>query len=335
MGVDMPGVDIAGAGLEPPVVVVLVNWNGGRHTVECLESLVAIDYGNARVVVCDNASADDSAERVHAWAVNRCGGLLDLDRAGAETHRAPAPWLTWVRTGANLGFAGGCNVGLRFALAQGAAYAWLLNNDTVVEPDALRHLVRRMAGDPGVGACGSTLRQYHDRSMVQAMGGAYFQRWSGFAFEIGRGRRLPAAADLPPAGDVEARLSYVTAASMLVSRAYLETVGLMAEDYFLYFEEVDWAVRAGSRFRLGYAPRSVVYHKEGATMGSGDAPRRSLAAEFYALRARLLFTRRHYPYALPTVYLGTLALIARRLQQGDWSKAWLLSRVALGKRTLP
>lgn len=328
--------------------VVILNWNGWRDTLECLESVFRTDHPDFRVVVCDNDSSDGSLERIAAWA----GGELDApatpagpmrdpslppvprpiryaeyDRAVAERGGDPAldPPLTLVRTGGNLGFAGGNNVGLRYALARGFDYVWVLNNDTVVRPDALRRMVEEARRDPGAGIVGSTLVYYHAPDTVQAWGGAAYNRWLALGWHLGK----DAPADAPvDAGAVRARLAYVTGASMLVSRAFLEEVGLMNEEYFLYFEEVDWASRARGRFRMGYAPGSVVYHKEGGSIGSGERDAvKSWTADYHFVRNRILFTRRFNPVALPTVYLALVVAALRRARRGEWDRVRMVARL--------
>jgi GT2 family glycosyltransferase len=108
-------------------------------------------------------------------------------------------------------------------------------------------------------------------------------------------------------------------------------VGLLCEDYFLYFEEIDWAVRGRGRLRLGYAPGSIGYHKEGATIGR---PGRSASADIMALRNRLRFTRKRYPWALPVVWLGFLGVVVNRIRRGqsDRIAAILSIMFGLGRR---
>jgi hypothetical protein len=217
--------------------------------------------------------------------------------------------LILVRTGANLGFAGGNNVGMRYALGRGdSEYVWLLNNDTVVERDALAHLVRRMEEDHRVGICGSTLPFYDRPSLLWARGGAVLCPWIPYARCIdyeapasGRFRRE----------DVERRMRYVAGASMLVSRPFLKEVGLLCEEYFLYYEEADWAARSRGRYSLGYAPESIVYHKAGAStalLEGGPGGNRQIKR--YVRRNVMLYTRKHHPFALPTVWLSLLLLRA-------------------------
>ncbi|MBJ6751447.1 glycosyltransferase family 2 protein [Geomonas anaerohicana] len=310
------------------VSIIVVNWNGWRDTLECLESLLRLDYPDFAVVVCDNGSSDDSLQRIADWAVQQGVSIARYRRAEAEAGGDPAerPWLTLIETGANLGFAGGNNVGLRYALARQDAFCWLLNNDTVVEPDALTHLVAAMRQDPAVGICGSTIRLHHDRDRIQALGGGYYHRFLGLPWHYGRFSRWSAAQ--PLTARAKRRMNYVEGASMLVSRRFLLEVGLLCEDYFLYFEEADWAIRGRGRFTLGYAPESMVYHKVGASIGTSSNPaQKSFTCDFYNIRNRIRFARRYHPLTIPTVYLVLLAEAALRALCGRWDRAGMILRL--------
>ncbi|MDG4594381.1 MAG: glycosyltransferase family 2 protein [Candidatus Contendobacter sp.] len=338
----------------PRVYIILVNWNGWTDTIECLESVFRQDYPNYRVVVCDNASRDGSLGHLEAWAsgrvpyvpprdsplrhlttpaLNKPLDFLVQDRASAEQGGVGTdPALLLVDGGGNLGFAGGNNVGMRYALAQGDAdYVWLLNNDTVVDPDCLTRMVRRLRDHPGPATCGSRILFYADPDMVQALGGGRFNRWTAISSQS-LGRFLPADQPVDTVA-IERQLSYIVGCSWLLPRAYLDDVGLMDERYFLYYEEVDWVLRAGSRYALCYADDARVYHKEGSSTGTPTGVRpSSLLSDFYIFRNKLWITRRHFPLGLPSVYLATLIQAGRRAVRGQWDKAWLILKILLGKK---
>ena len=329
--------------------ILLVNWNGWADTLECLESVMRMEGVSPCVIVCDNGSRDDSAERIRAWAEGSLDICVPLESplrrylhkpltkpiAWAEYERQEAeiggdlsadPQLVLIRTGANLGFAGGNNVGLRYALARDDfEYVWLLNNDTVVEPRALASLVSRMSSSPTAGMCGSTLLRYHEPQRVDACGGGYYCKWIGLPWHIGRTWR---ADRLPDPGHAERWMNYVVGASLLVSRQFLKEIGLMCEEYFLYFEETDWAIRSSGSYSLAYAPDSVVYHKIGASIGTCTDPReKSYLCDYYSVRNRIYFTRKHYPYALVTIYAVLLLAIVVRLIFGQGKRAVMIARL--------
>src|SRR5690606_39008408 len=163
---------------------------------------------------------------------------------------------------------------------------WMLNPDTVVRPEALGALVQTLEKKSEVGICGSTILNYRAPDTVQVLGGAAFNKWLALPRHIGAGQR---ADEHVSAEAVAEQMAYVYGASMLVRRCFLTQVGLLNEDRFLYFDELDWAMRAKGRFGLAYAPSSVVYHREGGNLGAGTA--KSWTSDFYFLRNRIRVTR--------------------------------------------
>ncbi|HLL82910.1 MAG TPA: glycosyltransferase family 2 protein [Longimicrobium sp.] len=324
------------------VCVVVVTWNGWRDTIECLESLFRSRGVEFQVLVCDNDSADGSLDHVRAWAEGRLEVVVDpahplrghsfppipkpvryasmsrdeAERGGGADADAP---LVLVQTGANRGFAGGCNVGIRFALSRGThRYVWLLNNDTVVDPDALRALVDAAEADPRAGMIGSTLLFYDEPETVQALGLAAYNEWLALPRHV----RTPQGVEAVQGGAG----GYVVGASMLVPREFLEDVGLLDESYFYFFEELDWAARARGRWGLAHAAASRVFHKEGATYG-GSGEGRSLKADYHFMKNRIVVTRRHFPQRLPSVYVALGVAAMRRALRGQWGRAWMILKL--------
>ena len=319
----------------PKVYIVILNWNNWRDTLECLESIYRLDYPAFDVIVCDNASTDGSVAMIVEWAQGRlpaCAGSNDpairalseppvrkplsfvvLNEADTREGDAPSHTaLTIVTLNENRGYASGNNAGIRYAETRGdGELYWILNNDTVVESAALSALVDRVVADPGIGLCGSLLLFYHDPARVQAAGGAAYRRAIAIPSILGAGQSPDS---LPAAESIERRMSYVVGASMLVTAKFVRDVGFMCEDYFLYFEELDWVMRSRGRYKLGFAPRSVVYHKEGATAGSDPNWRtRSMISDLCAVRNRLLITRRFFRPYYPLVYVTIVAALLRRV----------------------
>ena len=325
------------------VYVIVVNWNGWRDTIECLESVFRNDFPHYQVIVCDNGSSDGSMEHIKAWANGRQQAIVPAGHPLRHLTDPPVPKpIAWVEhgresaerggnaedggvplilipAGNNLGFAGGNNVGLRYALAQDDfEYAWLLNNDTVIEAGALTHLVRRMEESPDAGLCGSTLPFYSKPDVLWARGGATYNRWFASARCIGLHQPVAARETRE---SVERRMDYVAGASILVSRTFLKDVGLMSEDYFLYFEEPDWAARAKGQYRLAYAPESIVYHKVGASIKTfDDAQKKEHASRDLNLENTLRFTRKFHPWAVPTVWLTAMAARTFFFCRKQWSR---------------
>ena len=336
------------------VYIVILNWNGWSDTIECLESVFKINYPNFTVIVCDNDSQDGSLARIKDWADGSVVSYLSLsnsmrhfsiptiekpikyveyDRLDAETGGGPEDArfrLRLIRTGGNLGFAGGNNVGLRYALARDDfSYVWLLNNDTVIDKAALSALVNRMITSPDAGFCGSTLIYYNSPDMVQALGGAIYNPLLATSHHIGAMTNADKTIDCI---SVENNICYVVGASMLVSKDLLRTIGLMCEEYFLYFEEIDWACRAKGRYRIVYASESIVYHKEGNSIGSSFNPvLKTDISDYYGIQNRLVFTRKHYPLFYPVVYLSLLLIMFNRIKRRQWDRVRMVWKIMCKK----
>jgi GT2 family glycosyltransferase len=335
--------------VTPRVWLVVLNWNNGPHTVECLDSILAVaDPAVAGVIICDNASHDGCVAQLRAWGNARAPCWLEVgtpergvggDHAAVARLRAmagPAGKVTpfvLAHTGANLGYAGGNNVGLRLVMECGSAVdaTLVLNNDTLLTPGCVSAMATRLSADAGLGMCGATVVYARDGRSIQARAGASYQPWLGRASRLGTFEDVAVPFD---AARVEAGLDYILGAALMVSRRCLEAIGSMYEGYFLYFEEIDWCLRARrAGFRLGYAPEALVLHKEGGTIGSSHAvERRSLLADHYLTRSRIRFTKRFYPWFLPSVVLYSAAQSARHLMKGDTARAWVQAKALLGMR---
>lgn len=296
-----------GAGdLSASTCAVVVNWNGWRDTIVCLDSLLALAPGPARVVVCDNASGDESLAQLQAWRARLADGgervvLLPLER--------------------NLGYAGAINAGIRWAQQHAPArFYWLLNNDVQAQPGALEALLAAHGAVADAGVCGSVLLDWDAPARVQAVGGRY-RRWAGVGWHL----------DQLPAGSEEVLLDvdYPVGASLLVDQHYLDVVGFMDDSYFLYCEEMDWAERGRRQgFRPVIALRSRLRHKEGASTGSrGGVRHKSLLSERYGVVNRLRLTRKFWPAWLPVVWASLWLVCADRLLHREFARAALVLRL--------
>lgn len=253
--------------MHPLVYIILLNWNGYRDTVAAVESCCKLSYPNARILIVDNASSDGSE----------------------NAFRQVLPACEVLQAGSNLGFAGGNNVGIRHALAQGADYVWLLNNDTVVAPDALSTLITIAEQDASVGIVGSKILYYDHKDLLWFAGAVLDPERPHRPAHIGLNEK--------DRGQYDAvrETGYVTGCSLLVRKETLEQVGLLDDDLFLYFEDVDWSARAKTAgWKLMYCPQSVVYHKVSASTGGAASP----ALLYYTSRNRLYFVKRNFPNKL-------------------------------------
>ena len=334
----------------PRLGVVLVNYKGAADTLECLETLLRSDIP-IRVVVVDNASGDGSVERIADWASGRVPweapdtalahlsspplekplDIRVLDGADALVEAPADERLAVIRADGNLGFAGGNNLGIRHLMLDPAIEAfWLLNNDTVVEPSAARALLATIRAEPGAGMVGTVIRHYNAPDTVQALGGLTFNPLTGMNAGIHGNKPYKSPWD----GRAAARkAACVLGASLTATRGFIETVGLMSEAYFLYFEEMDWALRNRGRFAIGLARGANVFHKHGGSIGSSSKKGgRSPQAEYWLLRARLLFYRRHYPWLLPLIWVQGAAQTGRRLLRRQPASFKAMARALLFRK---
>lgn len=321
----------------PRVYVILVNWRGWGDTIECLESVYRQRYPNFRVLVCDNGSPDDSVERIRSWArgglevvadvqpelrelssppVVKPIDLQEYDRDSAErggTGSDSDSPLILINTGGNLGFAGGNNVGIRYVQARGdAAYIWLLNNDTVVDPNALGKMVEVAERGSHVGMVGAKLLYYDRPGVIQAIAGGPLKRWRGMATHLGEGEE-----DHGQWSD-EVDVDCVLGACLLVRCDVVREIGLLDERYFMYSEELDWCWRAREGgWRAVYAPGSVVWHKVGRSAGQ-----KSPFQEYHSARSTLLFMEKHFPHLLPVAFAYSLyRVLLPKLVRGQPARA--------------
>ncbi len=266
--------------------VVLVNHDSAEDTVGCIASLEASLDLDMDVVVVDNS---DSAESFQA--------LRDLvgDRAVV------------LSSGANLGYAGGSNVGITHCLERGNAYVWLLNPDTRVEPETLPRLLELLDTVPDCGTVGPRIVHPAQAGASESIwfdGGIVDETKAGETRHLHQGRRVDEV-PAPRALDVD----YVTGASLLTRRTVLETVGLLPEDYFLYFEETHWCRdvrRTGWRVMVQQEARMVHHQRSTGLMPSPYHL-------YYMTRNRYLFTERA---------LGLDGETALLQLQGKWLRNW-------------
>lgn len=312
---------------DAPCWIVVLNWNSPDDTIACIDSLIAQQDRNWRLVVCDNASSDGSPQRLEQALAARFGTALRIMRedAVATAEIDPAHRAYLLLNGGNHGYAGGNNVGVRLALRDPAmAAVWILNNDTEVDAGALTALRRHADTHPRQGIIGATLLYHDRRDVIQAAGGGTYHRWTGLCTHHGYGEPRSAAARY-----AATPLDYVFGAAMFIRRPWLERVGLMDDSLFLYFEEIDYCRAGRGHFDIGYCPDAIIYHKEGGSTG-GKRQAVSLLADFYNLRNRLRITAKHFPYALPTVWAGLLVTMLNRLRRGQRDRVTMVWRIALG-----
>jgi GT2 family glycosyltransferase len=312
------------------VVLVVVHYRTPQDTLECLESIVrlAVPYDvRHQVVVVENGSEDESWRDLLQWRRAQVSlwsmefGSNDLPAGVVEASSCQLVdngWeITMMRAADNRGYAAGANLGMRFGARDGTATDfWVLNSDLILDPESLRHLLRNSEGrKPAI--YGATLLYVDDPSLVQAAGGAVYLAPLGRSRHFGKRRHLN---DLP---EKTPHFDYIVGAALFFPRRVLEEIGYLPEDFFIYFEETEWAARARARhIELVWVREARLIHKEGRSTGASARFRRLSDLSFrYVVRNSLLFTETRYPFWLTTVLLFNLYECIRHLGYGDFGKA--------------
>jgi GT2 family glycosyltransferase len=321
--------------------IIIVNYKGWSDTIECLESVFRNSYPDYRVIVVDNASPNGSLDRIKAWAEGHLDVAAPLnnplrhlsfppirkplpfkqyDREKAESGRMAdeaGARLVLIQAGSNLGFAGGNNVALRYVLARNDCdYVWLLNNDTVIDPDALRELVAVARKESSLAVFGSLILYYHDPTVIQAAGGAIMNPFIMKNTYYGGMQQAEKFVH-----DEKIRLSYIMGASFFVRKTIFETIGLLETKYFLGYEETDFCTVARRKGgRLLYSPKSRVWHKDSATVGLHSA-----LSDYYGTRNPVWYLKKYFWYAVPSaVVIGFIGKVINRLRRRQFNRIWLI-----------
>jgi GT2 family glycosyltransferase len=271
------------------VAVVVLSWNGRDDTLGCLASLAAVSYPELATIVVDNGSSDGTAEAL----------------------AAAFPAVERIRSDRNLGFAEGCNVGIRRALERGARYVLILNNDVEVDPGFVEALVEEALRRPDAGAlCSKVL--YLDPPDLIWFAGASFDPHSGYN---GRQRGYRERDDGRFEEVVES--DRACGAAMLVPRSVLEEVGLFDPELFAYSEDTDWSLRArAAGHRVYLVPASRVWHKVSVASGGENSP----STLYYGVRNTIEVCERYAPLGRVGSARRRLVLLAAHVAQALLSR---------------
>jgi GT2 family glycosyltransferase len=284
--------------MQKKVYVIVLNWNGKEDTLDCLESLRSTNYDNYKIVLVDNGSEDDSVEAV----------------------KKNFPEVDVVETGKNLGFAGGNNVGIEYAIKEGADYVFLVNNDTTVHPDYLKELVEVAESDLKIGMTGSKIYYHGEPERIWFAGGKInWLKNKGEHIgldEIDKGQY-----------DQIKEVGYLTGCALLVKREVVEKVGVLEDDYFLYYEDVDYSLRIkNTGYKVVYVPKSKIYHKVSRSTKPGSA-----SYVYYHVRNGLVNARRNGDiFVKIAIYIFAILLFFKQIikimffpKKRDWAFAVL------------
>lgn len=254
---------------EPKIAVIILNWNGKKDTLQCLESLQNVQYSNYEIIVVDNGSKDNSVEAIQ--------------------HQFSA--VTVIENGINLGFAGGNNPGISYAVFQRKAdYVFLLNNDTIVDPQIFNRLICASKTYPEAGIFGAKIYFFDMPTKIWYAGSIWNSRVGRFAHE-----GINQMEDNLSWSQVK-EVPYACGCALLIRANVIEEIGLLDSQYFLMWEETDWCFRAKrAGYRCLFVPDALVWHKVSSSFGktSQQLAGVSYLWTYFYERNRLLWLERH------------------------------------------
>lgn len=257
---------------NPKVFIIILHYHSIEDTQECLKSLEKLDYDNFEVVVVDNGTEEKPKFQSSNFKLRQ---IFNKE---------------------NLGFAGGNNIGIEYALEQGADYVLLLNNDTVVEPVFLKELVKVGESNERIGIIGPVIYKYKSNKVHFAGGKVNWLHTKGEHIR-----------------DAKYKIQdtdYITGACMLVKRQVIKKIGLMPEDYFLYLEDVDWCLKAHRKgFKCIVVSTSRIWHKVSQSASEG-----SFSYIYYHFRNGLLLSSRNTSFFIKILaYLNSFLIYIKQL----------------------
>ncbi len=295
------------------VYIIIINFGTPEHTIECLLSIYENNYEYFQIVVIDVSNINQSVDKISSWIQKKNDNRTIL-----------------IQEEENKGFAYANNIGIRHSLTQDDCdFLWILNNDTIIAKDALEELVKYYEQEKDkktIGFIGSKILDYGDKGLIQNVGGT-FNRWTGYSILIGMGEM-----DTHQFNNIELKVDYVIGASMFFHKLLIEQIGLMPEDYFLYYEDIDWCITAQKAgFTNLTCAKSIIYHKQGVSTGAKLlANDNHLKNKKHLYLSYLKFYRKHYYWLLPIAYFILFKQLAGRIFHKENKEANLIFNIIFG-----
>lgn len=336
------------------VYIIVLNYQIWQDTIECIESLLNLDYDSFKVIMIDNDSPNDSMKQIESWASGETSWIppqnsplkdikvtekpISFQKIDAKDinnlENITQEQLILIQSEKNGGYAAGNNIGIDFALSQNdCEYIWILNNDIVVENNSLTKLVNKSKSyedqKKKIGIIGSKIMYYSQPDKFQYVGGGTYINCLATGKAVGKDEIDNQQYDIE-----HLKLDLISGACMFVNYNFIEVVGKLCEDYFLYSEEIDWAERGrrNGNWKLGYAYKAKVYHKISQSIGNNQSKgkvTKSSFSDYYNIRARVLYTRRFHPYYLLVFYTGFVGVLFNRIIRCQFKRIPLLIKAVL------
>ncbi|MCD9574713.1 glycosyltransferase [Flavobacterium soyae] len=307
--------------MNKKVYIVLLNYNNSEDSIECLESILKLHYTNYQIIIIDNSETLQYFKELQLWAEGQSLSFLSIDEKYFLLESKKEKIL-FVKAEENKGFAAGNNLALQYILNQKEqdSYIWLLNNDTVLEKNSLTDIVSQIDKQDISNSkiiYGTALLEYDNPAKVQALGGLYHPK-TGLTSHLGEGISINEA--ILNFDKIVEKASYPIGASMIIKYTDLESIGLLSEDYFLFYEELDWISRAKQNGgSLKILPVFGIYHKQGNSTKSKINEQKSEFIDLVSMNSRITFAKKYNRKNLGFIYLSILTLtIGNRIWQRNF-----------------
>lgn len=303
---------------KPHIGVVIVTYNSSAVIGACLDSLFGSVGVDMTIVISDNRSVDATGNTVKEKVLATSWTYYDSDEDPCtDSFASVGREVVLLRNRENGGYGYGVNAGLRFLESIDVVdFYWILNPDCEVLLDTARKFSDSARENPDFGLIGGRLLYLSDRSTIQTDGGTCGY-WTGVCRNLNQGRLLE---DEPKVDSND--IDFIPGASIFVSRAYLSNVGFLREDFFLFYEEVEWCTRDSRLSRL-VLPDAIVFHHGGVSTGSGrPGVSASAFTNYYNFRGRSMYLLQKRPHVFPFAYSYSLLLIIRMLFRNEFRSAY-------------
>ena len=312
------------------VYIVLINYNGWEHTIECVESIINNNYKNFKIIIVDNNSnLGLELEKIFCERFSNEIEKVCVENEEILNIKTDKKFIL-IKNSSNNGFAAGCNCAFNYIRYQNNyKYIWLLGNDNVIHEEALNNLIKYMEKSENMGLCGSISLRYNQRNIIQCGGlGIYYPK-EAYSRHLLDGENIENISKFNFDKIIKnnAFYLYVYGNSMFFSKDFFRLLNDIPEIYFIYFEELEIMQQLKSlNMNFGVVTNSYIYHKEGSSTGA-NSKKISYLAEYYYTRNRILFTKKYFKSYLPLLYLTFIREIITKIKNKQFKRILMILKL--------
>lgn len=330
------------------IYILLVNYNQWENTIECLDSITRNSNHNYKIILVDNASKNESADKIILWLraqtiqftlykKEKDNTIIPIDNEFEENITLDSSntlcdvelsRISFVINNSNRGLADAWNIATSLlGNCNYDDYVWYLGSDTVIPSDTINVLYSYISMNPNIRAFGTTSLFYYDKERIQCCGLGYGSSWLGVYKHLFQGKIYKEINDntlRKKLESIKSKNRYIYGNSMIFKFDVIKQVFPFCVDYFIYYEELDIMQKLESQnIDIGICYKCLVYHKEGGTIRANGNIKNPLS-EYYFLRNSIIFTKKYFPYKIFTIYLVSILRIINRIRKGYYKIALMM-----------